>query len=196
MAEKAKALGLGKDEALIVEGRYGHVNFLSAPDPLQIKVVDLIPPLPSRLLDLARAAVSQQDFPPVVFHADHIDVSHLAFAHRAESHMFPCRAGGLVGPGTTYYLDERPAKQKGLLVGCERTEQIYRHFYGEAPRRIETCPQKLLSETSDLVLTRCCALQNDILVVGRRAVVPWGCDKGHVFRALELLVHTTPPASP
>lgn len=191
MAETARLRGIGPNQALIVEGRYGHVNFLIAPEPIDISVIDLIPPLPSRLMDLAYSAVAQRpDLPPIVFSPRFVDLSALAFQHPAATHMFPCRASGLIGPGPTVYLDEHPVDQDVLLIGCERTEQIYHHFYGRTPRRIETCPMKATSDQTSLILSRCCGLQDDISINGNVAFVPWGCDREHVLRAIRELVRT------
>lgn len=189
MAIAARKYGIGSGETLVVEGMYGHVNFLHAPDPILITLVDLIPPERSRLADLAEAAIAQHvDLPPIIFVAAHINISDLASRNPAPVHIFPCRASGLTGPGQTHYLDERPPEARGLLVGCERTERIYSHFYGNLPTRVETCPLKLIVEEKNLVLTRCCAFQNETSVNGNIAVVPWGCNKEQILEVIRQLI--------
>src|SRR6185437_3475239 len=64
LGDKARALNIPSDHALIVEGAFGHVNFICRPKPHMIDVVDLVPP-ESRLLDLAQKALQLGDLPPI-----------------------------------------------------------------------------------------------------------------------------------
>jgi len=48
LAAKAKELGLGKESTLIVRGQDDHVNFIHHPDPVRIRVVEVIPPKPPK----------------------------------------------------------------------------------------------------------------------------------------------------
>jgi hypothetical protein len=50
LAEKARALGIGDSETLVVSGLYEHVNFIHRPRPRVIDVFDLSPPDPPRRL--------------------------------------------------------------------------------------------------------------------------------------------------
>src|SRR3972149_3956822 len=131
MAAKAAALGLSSQATLVVEGLYSHVNFLHHPAPLAIRVVEEIPPEPPKLLAMAQQALSYPD------------PSGLAHANPAPALLFPGRASGLEGPGPTFYLDERPPRQEWLLIGCERSRQIHRHFYGDEPPYIEMWPRHI-----------------------------------------------------
>lgn len=188
MAAKARSLGLGSQATLIVEGLYSHVNFLHHPDPVVIRVVDVVPPEPPKVLALARKVLSYADFPPVVLEPDLIDVSAMAQDHPAEAYLFPCRASGLVGPGPTHYLDERPARQNWLLVGCERSRQIHHHFYGDEPQWVEMCPRRLMQPDGGPTLLKCCLLESGIEVEDHTAVVPWGATLQQVEQGLRALV--------
>lgn len=187
MAAKARSLRLGPQTTLIVEGLYSHVNFLHHPDPVVIRVVDVVPPEPAKVLALARKVLSYADLPPVVLEPALVDVSAMAEDHPADAYLFPCRASGLVGPGPTYYLDERPPRREWLLVGCDRSRQIHRHFYGDEPRWIEMCPRQLTQAASEPTLLKCCLLESEIEIEGRTAVVPWGATLQQVEQGLRAL---------
>lgn len=195
MAAKAKSLGISSSSTLIVEGAYGHVNFLLHPEPARLRVVDLIPPGRSRMLDLVVRALELGEFPPLLIEPVMIDVNGIAAKLGSEAVMFPCRASGLSGGGQTSFLDERPADSSARLVGCERTEEIYEHIYKIKPNRIETCPRKIDGAQTAPTIMRCCVLQNSVELKGLTATVPWGADVKHVIEALQRLCAAMEPRS-
>ena len=192
MAAKARALGLGVHTTLIVEGLYGHVNFLHHPDPLVIRVFEVVPPEPPKLLALAQKVLTYAtDLPPILLEPELVDLTTLASAHPARAYLFPCRASGLVGPGATFYLDERPPRRDWVLIGCERSRQIHRHFYGSEPFTVEMCPRRLVSSRKEPTLLKCCLLEFEIEVEAHTAVVPWGATLQQVEQGLRALVAST-----
>ncbi len=189
MAAKARSLGLDAQATLIVEGLYSHVNFLHHPDPLVIRVFEVVPPRPPKLLALAQKVLSYAtDLPPIVLEPELVDLAAMARDHPAHAYLFPCRASGLVGPGPTYYLDERPPRQDWLLIGCERSRQIHRHFYGDEPPGIEMCPRCLVQLGGRSTLLKCCLLETEIDVEDHAVVVPWGATLQQVEQGLRALV--------
>jgi len=193
LAAKARELGLGPEDTLIVEGRYGHVNFIHHPQPLTVRVVDVIPPEPPKLFDQAQRVLSYADLPPITLKPDFIDLRTLAASRPdASAYLFPCRASGLVGPGPTFYLDRRPIQRHDwVLIGCERSRQIHRHFYGDEPPNVEMCPRLVSSASEGPTLRKCCLLETDIEVVDQTATVPWGAELSHVEAALRALSQMT-----
>ncbi len=189
LAAKARELGLGPEDTLIVEGRYGHVNFIHLPDPLIVRVVDVIPPEPPKLFDQAQRVLAFADLPPILLEPDFIDLRELATSQPTTSaYLFPCRASGLEGPGPSFYLDQRPPPSDDwLLVGCERSRQIHRHIYGHEPASVEMCPREVGIKTDRPTLRKCCMLETAIEVSDRTATVPWGADLAHVEQALRAL---------
>jgi hypothetical protein len=186
----------------VVEGRYQHVNFIVRARPTVIRLVDVVPPEPSRLLDLARQAVAiDEDMPPVRLQPELLDVPTLASAQPDQHYLLPCQGAGLSLAGTVDYLDQRPARADWTLVGCERSRQFHRWFYGtDADRQVELCPDRLTATDSDgatvapssggaatCTLLRCCLLERGIRVEGNRAVVPWGTNLSEVQAALRAL---------
>ncbi|MGH9008295.1 MAG: DUF7714 family protein, partial [Acidimicrobiia bacterium] len=194
------ALSAGSPTVCVVEGRYQHVNFIVRACPLEVHLVDVVPPGPARLLDLARQAITiDEDLPPVRLVPELLDVRTLAAGGpddprgsgvSPEKHyVLPCQGAGVDLPGTVDYLDQRPARADWTLVGCERSRQLHRWFYGDEPdRQVELCPDRLTpTDTGVRTLLRCCLLERGIRVEGQRAVVPWGTNLSEVQSALRAL---------
>ena len=176
----------------VVEGRYQHVNFIVRARPLVVRLVDVVPPEPPRLLDLARTAVAiDEDLPPIRLSPELLDVRALAGAVPDRHYVLPCQGAGLELPGAVDYLDQRPARADWTLVGCERSRQFHRWFYGaDADRQVELCPDRLTPVEPDggtATLLRCCLLERGFRVEGNRAVVPWGTNLSEVQAALRAL---------
>lgn len=200
LAEVALADGDGA-AVCVVEGRYQHVNFIVRANPREVRVVDVVPPEPPRLVDLARQAVAiDEDLPPVRLSAELIDIRALAASEPGTPLLLPCQGAGLDLPGAVDYLDQRPPPADRTLIGCERSRQFHRWFYGTEPdRRIELCPDRLTESAASpgpATLLRCCLLERGVRVEGGRAVVPWGANLTEVRAALRALLGCPEPVSP
>ena len=171
---------------VIVEGRYEYIGFVLDSAPAVIRVLDVIPPEPPKLVDQARRVLAAaDDLPPVRLDVELIDVRRLADDAKPSSVLFPCRASGLVaGDAQVAYLDQRPSRADWLLVGCARSRQIHRWFYGDEPPVIDTCPRERLGDPVSPTLIRCCRIEHGIERDGATAVVPWGANLGEVRRGL------------
>jgi hypothetical protein len=177
-------------DVCVVQGRYQHVNFIIRARPLEVRLFDVVPPTPSRLLDLARQVVAiDEELPPVRLVPEVLEVRTLAASAPDHHYLLPCQGAGLDLPGTVDYLDQRPARADWTLVGCERSRQLHRWFYGDEPvRQVELCPDRLTpAGTGARTLLRCCLLERGVRVEGRRAVVPWGTNLAEVQTALRAL---------
>jgi hypothetical protein len=167
----------------VVRGRFEHVNFIVSPAPVHVRVVEVVPPEPPKLLEMARAVIDyDQDLPPVELDFAPIDLRALAAAHPAEHHLFPCRCSGLEGD----FLDAAPAQPADwTLIGCERSRQIHVALYGREPRaRVDFCPVAIGGSTG---LMKCCLRESGIERSGARVVVPWGATLEEVRMALREL---------
>ena len=186
----------------VVEGRYRHVSFILNPDPVRITVVDVVPPEPSKLADqVARVLDSAEDLPPILVSEHLVDSRDLVAAASAplsEGLVVPCRGGGIDFEGAAVsHLDERPATTGSTLVGCERSQQIHRWFYGDdAARIVDWCPRRLIGAeattggvagATGLVLSRCCMREEGVEQRDGAVLVPWGASLAEVRRALEML---------
>ena len=185
--------------AYVVRGRYEHVNFIWQPAPLAIRVTEVIPPHPPKLLAMAEQAVGyDEDLPPVSLVLDAVDVRELVAANPAPHYLLPCRGGGLAaGPQVSFLDCHPPYRADWLLIGCERSRQFHEHFYGSQPRRVDLCPRTRATAgvrgipadglPGGCVLAKCCLLERGIEVSGATAVVPWGANLDEVRAALRAL---------
>ncbi len=189
LAAKARALGLGPDSTLVVRGMDGHVNFIHQPHPLKIRVVEVTPPQPPKLVRMAEKVLAYvAALPPIELFHENIDLRDLAAqGPEAEAYLLPCRASGLSFNVPTYFLDERPERHPWTMIACERSRQFHQHFYGDEATRIEMCPRKLTHDEGRLTLVKCCLLEDRIEVDGYRAIVPWGATLAQVEEALRAL---------
>jgi hypothetical protein len=182
----------GRDALVyVVEGRYQHVNFIYAPAPTRIRVVEVVPPHPPKLLDMAQTVIEyDEDLPPLELDFVPIDLRELAAAHPADHYLFPCRCAGLELDATVDFLDAGPPDAADwTLVGCERSRQIHAALYGREPHvRVDFCP--LLHDRDEpdaLTLRKCCLRERGIEREGARMTVPWGANLEEVRRALRSL---------
>jgi hypothetical protein len=186
--------------AYLVRGRFEHVNFIWRPAPVPIRVTEVVPPLPPKLLAMAEQVVGyDEDLPPVNLTLDAVDVPELVAANPAPHYLLPCRGSGLPSGSQVSFLDTHPAYHADwLLIGCERSRQFHEYFYGTQPRRVDLCPSARAAPAANgagpRVLTKCCLLERGIEVSGSTAVVPWGANLDEVRAALRALCGLSAPA--
>jgi hypothetical protein len=176
--------------AYVVKGRYEHVNFIWKPAFVRVRVVEVVPPEPAKLLAMAQQVVDfDEDLPPLELVLDAVDIRRLATAHQAERYLLPCRGSGVELGAPVEFLDTRPPRRgPWLLIGCERSMQLHRHFYGDEPDQVELCPlSRLETNERELTLAKCCLLERGVELRGSAAVVPWGSTRDEVRTALRWL---------
>jgi hypothetical protein len=178
--------------AVVVYGRYGYVGFVVEPAPVHLRVVDVVPPVPAKLVDqVRRVLATSEDLPPVLLEPEVTDLAELARPAGPRSILFPCRVSGLTAPdasGTVSYLDERPPRRDWLLVGCARSAEIHRWFYGDDAPTIDFCPRRRLAPGDGATLVRCCQIEEGIAHDDGAVVVPWGASLAEVRSGLEAAV--------
>ena len=183
---------------VVVEGRYHHISFILDPAPIRIRVGDVVPPRPAKLVDQARRVLDlAEDLPPIELVPDVVDLLDLTNGHPAHHYLLPCRGSGfqLDGPGTLAFLDERPPREDWTLLGCERSRAIHEWFYGERPTAaVELCPRRLFPVDGRPLLTKCCLLEATNHLEGTTAVVPWGASLEQVRQALATIATAAEPA--
>lgn len=188
LAEVAHELGVGPQGTLVVQGLYDHVNFIHHPCPLLVRVIEVAPPEPPKLYGLARQVLSYANLPPMRLQLEQINVRDLAQSVQPTSYLVPCRSGGLDDlPAPVHFLDERPERHQWTMIGCERSLQFHRHFYGDEPPRVEMCPRLIAGKRAEATLVKCCLLETHIEQDGAMMIVPWGADLAMVEAALRKL---------
>ncbi|HEX3620800.1 MAG TPA: hypothetical protein VHT97_00635 [Acidimicrobiales bacterium] len=201
LAQVAAAQGSGT-RCVVVEGRYSHVSFILDAAPVRVRVGDVVPPGPPKLLDQAsRVLALAEDLPPIELVADVVDLVDLARDHPADRYLLPCRGSGFrldgddLGAVDIEFLDERPARRDWTLLGCERSRGIHEWFYGDRPREaVELCPRRLFPADGRPLLTKCCLLEDTIADEGTTVVVPWGASLAQVNQALATIAKAAEPA--
>ncbi len=181
---------------VVVQGRYEHVNFIMEPRPIPVRIVEVVPPEPPKLFDQVQRVLGiAEDLPPTELQPELLDLRELARGRRAERYLFPCRGSGVVpDSGEVDYLDQRPVDRQAVLVGCARSREIYRWFYGRDPETLETCPVPRARAGAGPTLTRCCLLEDRIEQDGLVVTVPWGASYDEVRTGLKVLLEAAEPA--
>lgn len=183
---------------VVVRGRYEHISFILDPSPVPVRIVEVVPPEPPKLVDQVRRVLDTgEDLAPVELRPEVLDLLDLAAARPADHYLFPCRGSGAAPVGATVdYLDERPPRADWTLVGCARSREIHHHIYGDEPPYVEMCPRELAGPASGPTLTKCCLLEEDVQRDGLMVVVPWGASLDQVREGLGLLLRMAEPAWP
>jgi hypothetical protein len=182
--------------AYVVQGRYEHVNFIWEPAPVRIRVTEVVPPAPPKLYAMAEQVVAfDEDLPPIELVLDAVDIGQLASANPSARYLLPCRGSGVDLDGDVAFLDTRPAdRQDWLLVGCERSLQFHRHFYGDEPPRVDICPrQRVTASAAGPTLAKCCLLERGVDFTEEAAIVPWGSNLDEIRSALRRLTGVDMP---
>ncbi len=189
LAQLAREHGVGSNQTAVVQGAFDHINIIHRPDPLILRVVEVAPPEPPKLYRMAEHVLSYANLPPICLELERIELRALCGQVQPEAYLVPCRSGGLDDLGApVYFLDERPpVRQPWTLIGCERSLQFHRHYYGDEPPRVEMCPRRLAPASERPTLLKCCLLEFGIEQDGAAVVLPWGADLPMVEEALRLL---------
>ncbi len=190
MARCALASGR-RARVFVIEGRFQHVNFIVSPAPLSIRLIEVTPPEPPKLLEMARKVIDyDEDLPPIELLFSPIDLLTLARQAHGGPVLFPCRSSGLDLNAPVHFLDEGPPEEPDwTLIGCERSRQIHAFFYGHDPaHRVDLCPKVVDDLTDRPTLAKCCLIERGIERSGARRVVPWGATLEEVRQALRELV--------
>jgi hypothetical protein len=90
-----------------------------------------------------------------------------------------------------------PPKADWTLLGCARSRAIHDFFYDGPVPQIDTCPRALAKDVElgpgEVLLTKCCLLEEHIETEGRTVVVPWGASFAHLREALNTAVELADP---
>ena len=176
----------------VIEGLFQHVNFIVEPAPVPITVLEVVPPEPPKLLEMARRVIDfDEDLPPIELHAARVDMEAIAREAPAAQFLFPCRCSGLSLNAEVDFLDAGPPRRTDwTLVGCERSRQIHAALYGGDPAHQRTmCPREHAEGfAGERLLLKCCLREREIELDGPdRAIVPWGASLDEVREALHAL---------
>lgn len=179
---------------VVVEGRYGHVSFVLDPAPVRLHILDVAPPWPAKLVDqVERLLQTAEDLPAVLALPRVVELPDLLPAAPSGHYLLQCRGGGMDVPGASVsYLDEVPPREDWTLLGCARSRAIHDFLYDGPVPQIDTCPRSLARDIDvppgEVLLVKCCLLEEHIETGGQTVVVPWGATFRHLREGLEAAV--------
>ncbi len=175
---------------VVVSGMFNHVSFLKVDHVLRLRIIDVVPPRPSKLSVLVARALSTGLVEiPIVPEIVDIDLNEKEGLVTTDAVMFPCRASGLTSCKKVFYLDETPDLDLEVitLVGCDLSRRIFRSIYGYDPESVDMCPKNLVIEDDVPTIIKCCKVKEGHEVHGHIAMVPWGATTLEVAEAIKAL---------
>lgn len=193
-----RAAGLHPGKTVVVEGEFGHVNFIHREAPVRVLVFDLTPPSPPKLNALvARALGAYQFGRPIVAQFAERELNALGDALATHPIVyFPCKTAGLsaCSPALTRYLDQPPKVQskpeEAAVVGCSLSLRIFRELYGASPGAFtDVCPEAQHPEVPQdaYLFVKCCKVRPPFQRAGRVFVFPWGVQVDDIVEACQAI---------
>jgi hypothetical protein len=174
---------------VVVEGQFNHISFVSPGAVMELEVLDVVPPSPSKLSVLVERALSSGmvDLPVVPTYKE-IDLNELARDVDTDGVLFPCKASGLRSDKRLFYLDQVPRIDGDVtLVGCDLSARIFHSLYRREVLRVDMCPQELAPKDGRKRLVKCCKVRDGYQTRGDLAIVPWGATVQEVADAIKAL---------
>jgi len=179
-----------QDKTVVVKGMFSHVSFVSKMRTIRLDVIDNVPPSPSKLGVLVRAALATGFVEhPVIVNDVIIDMAKKVKDVRTEAVMFPCKVSGSTADIPVYFLDEAPKVSHDVtLIGCDLSKRIYRALYKRDVPFINVCPMDHKVSGKVKTILKCCKIKEGHKIEGNVAKVPWGATIPEVVNALNELL--------
>ena len=176
-------------KTVAVKGMFSHISFISGIETVSLRVIDNIPPAPSKLGVLVDKALDTGFIDvPIIVEKQDIDLADKVAEVRTEGVMFPCRVSGLTADMPVYFLDEAPGLEHEVtLIGCNLSERIFRAVYGTDTKFINVCPLDNIVDDDVRTIVKCCKVKSGHIIEGNIAKVPWGATIPEVVGALNAL---------
>ncbi|TET91070.1 MAG: hypothetical protein E3J35_03590 [Methanomassiliicoccales archaeon] len=187
----ARRASRSKKDTVVVKGIFEHVSFVHKLRFREIRVVDLVPPFPSKLTTLVEMALKTEEIEtPVRIIEELIDIRKLAKRVRTKEILFGCEAGGVRIPKKKcLYIDQNPEIADATIVGCDLTKRVAKQLYGKELPFVDICPKSLVKKSKIPTLIKCCELQTSGFdKEGKIAMVPWGAKVSDVVGAMKYLL--------
>lgn len=177
-------------KTVVIRGMFSHVNFVKDLVPLRLRVIDLIPPSPSKLRYLVDKALStgMVEFPVIPEYED-IDLNRIDVPEGCGIVMFPCETSGATSELPFCFLDQMPEldpDEKIALVGCNLSKRIFEDRYRNSMSFVNICPRTFVDENIPTII-RCCMIREGCSIEGNIAVLPWGTNTSEVVSAINAL---------
>lgn len=176
-------------KTVVVSGMFNHVSFVKDERGLELRVMDVVPPYPSKLAVLVEKALDSFLIEsPIVPIVENIDLNQIARNVETPGVIFPCRASGITSGKSTYFLDETPEiKDECTLVGCDLSRRIFTSVYRKGIRQVNMCPRDLAPKDGLPRIVKCCKVKEGYELDGSTVIVPWGATVREVAEAMQAL---------
>ncbi|MDD1770660.1 MAG: hypothetical protein LUO79_06200 [Methanomassiliicoccales archaeon] len=177
-------------KTVVVRGMFNHVSFASSEEVIELRVTDVVPPRPSKLMTLLEKAFAAGLIDlPVIPVLEEIDLNALEKRVTTEVVIFPCRASGMLSRKKVLYLDETPRVEgEATLVGCDLSRRIYKSLYKNDPKFVNMCARDLKLDDGRKRIVKCCKVRDGFEIEGATAIVPWGATVKEVADAVNALL--------
>jgi len=188
-SQMARIASRNKGKMVVVQGMFGHVSFVKHERDMDLRVLDVVPPSPSKMSVLVELALaSYLSEMPIVPLYEEVDINDLARSAETKAVVFPCKASGLRSERETFFLDQTPDLPEDLtLIGCDLSRRIIQSLYKRDVKRISMCPRDLVPRDGNKRIVKCCRVREGYEIEGNLAVVPWGATVREVSEAIQAL---------
>lgn len=177
-------------KAVVVRGMFSHLGFVYDMMPLRLRVLDVVPPHPSKMSHLVKTALASGyvDLPIIAEYVD-LDISEMSKKAETDEVMFPCEVSGTSSDRPFCFLDQVPdIEGRDLtLVGCALSKRIFSEIYGKDVPFINMCPRDFVPDDGVKTIVKCCRIKNGCEIDGDVAMVPWGVTVPEIVEALNVL---------
>ncbi len=173
-------------KTVVVEGLFNHLNFVHELEALPLRVLDDVPPDPSKLSVLVERALASGFLDlPILPEVVDLDIASYLDQVGTEAVMFPCRVSGISSDRPVYFLDDGPVLEHEVtLIGCHLSKRIFESLYKHEPEFINVCPQDHVPDDGVPTIVKCCKVKNGFSVDGPLRSVPWGATVPEVVEAI------------
>ena len=165
MARAAAASGLAA-RVYVVEGRSQHINLIVEPAPVRVRVVEVVPPEPPKLLDMARRVLDyDEDLDPVELELVAIDLNEVGGGRdgRALAAAVPLRRAGPVGAGRASWTPARRSPRTGRCWAASARARSTPSCTAASRRRAWRCARGCEpARASAPTLLKCCLRERGI----------------------------------
>ncbi|MDH4123467.1 MAG: hypothetical protein OEV21_05245 [Thermoplasmata archaeon] len=185
-------------DLIIVQGRFDHVSFIDVRLPAKIRVVDVVPPNPSKLQSIIKDFLGTSSN-IIKIDLQLINIERLAEEIVGDKLILPCGSAYDDLVKTTkkelLFLDRAPDLSKkdimsAEVIGCSLSKRIFEELYGSAPNLHNMCPKESEFVTNNEIptISRCCKVKNGVEIDGNWVSVPWGADLCEVGEAIRIVL--------
>jgi len=181
---------------VVFQGRFEHISFVDVKVPARIKLIDIVPPTPSKLETIVKELVGESSS-LLKIDVKLINILDLVKETKADVILLPCRSSydGMadkIGKRKHYFLDQAPELsekqiESSVLVGCSLSARIFEEIYGSKPNLANICVRESMKAADGIpTISRCCKIKKDVEVDDGLIIVPWGANVCEVAEALRI----------